>query len=184
MPNSRAQTLYNVNALQTRQWAVWDNNVYDLSDYFSSIDPLQGSGPDSMFFNQSVTDLFKQQPGQDISKPMNKAMAALGKDLADRHYQCLRNNFYVGKKDPRELPRCLAPNYLLLSFSVILLITILAKCASISSITTVSSLIFPLFRSPCCATTDVEAYTRTPRQIRHLPGPMLYRRRRLSPAHH
>ena len=43
---------------------------------------------------------------------------------------CLKNAFYRGEKDFRKSPRCTANNYILLAFSVLIAVTILAKCKS------------------------------------------------------
>lgn len=52
----------------------------------------------------------------------------MNETYADQQYTCLRNAFYLGDVDFRESPRCTANNYILLSFSVLIMLTILVKC--------------------------------------------------------
>ncbi|KAG8730742.1 hypothetical protein FRC11_005900, partial [Ceratobasidium sp. 423] len=44
-----------------RTWAVWDDNVYDLSDYFYTIDQNPNQSK-YLFIDSRVSDLFTQQP--------------------------------------------------------------------------------------------------------------------------
>ena len=78
--------------------------------------------------NESVTSLFEQQPGMDISEDLNKVFASMDPVLADQHNACLKNVFFVGQTDFRKSPRCQVQNGLLLGFSVLLVTTIAAKC--------------------------------------------------------
>jgi chitin synthase len=61
---------------------------------------------------------------------MEKALGAMNATYAAQQYTCLRNAFYVGRTDFRDTPRCTVNNYILLAFSVIIMITIGAKCTS------------------------------------------------------
>lgn len=110
-----------------RIWAIWDKEIFDLSDYFYTI-ALMNNQAGYAFFDQSITNIFKQQPGQDISKEMNAAMAKFDKDTKDMNYACLKNNFYYGRVDFRDEPRCKVQNYILLAFSGLIGATLLAKC--------------------------------------------------------
>jgi chitin synthase len=78
--------------------------------------------------NESVTDLFQQQPGQDITQPLNEVFEAMDPLTAAQHNACLKNVFFVGNTDFRKTPRCQVQNGLLLAFSVMLVTTIAAKC--------------------------------------------------------
>jgi chitin synthase len=109
-------------------WAIWENGVYDLTDYFYTIS-LDPDRKDILaYMNESVTDLFQQQPGQDITLPLNEVFAGMNNLTAEQHIDCLKNVFYVGNTDFRKTARCQVQNGLLLGFSVMLVTTIAAKC--------------------------------------------------------
>ncbi|KZO98083.1 glycosyltransferase family 2 protein [Calocera viscosa TUFC12733] len=112
-------------------WAIVNNGVYDLSDYFFTIQQnsaASGAGvPNYQFLNQDLTDLWKQQPGQDISSGFSKVMAGLSADQQTAQLDCLNNAFYVGQTDFRLTARCQVQNYLLLVMSGIIMATMLAK---------------------------------------------------------
>lgn len=86
------------------------------------------------FLNSSITDIFKQQPGQDISSQLDAVIAQMDPNTAQLNTACLKNNFFVGEVDFRKTPRCQVQNYLLLAFSSLIFVTIGAKCKLISSI--------------------------------------------------
>ncbi|OBZ70379.1 Chitin synthase 8 [Grifola frondosa] len=103
-----------------RLWAIWNDNVYDLSDYFNSITVNTGNSEYS-FLSEAITDLFKQQPGQDITKSINSALATMDATTAAQNIDCIKNLFYVGQVDFRKTPRCQVQNYMLLAFSILLM---------------------------------------------------------------
>ena len=115
-----------------RYWAIWNNEIFDLSDYFNTL-KITNSANQYEFLDTSLTNLFKQQPGQDISDGMNKLMATYSGTQKSATYTCLKNEFYYGNVDFRDSPRCKVQNYLLISASGVLCVTILAKCRSRSS---------------------------------------------------
>jgi chitin synthase len=110
-----------------RTWAVWDDNVYDLSDYFYSIDQNPNQSKYE-FIDSRVTALFKQQPGQDITKNIRKELDKMTSDDQAKIYACMKNVFYVGRTDFRKTPKCQFSSVLLIVFAVIISVTILAKC--------------------------------------------------------
>jgi chitin synthase len=99
-----------------------------LTDYFFTINANQGNAGPYTFLNSALTDIFQQQPGQDITKPFNAALAKLDSTTAQENIQCLNNLFYVGKKDFRKEARCQVQNYLLLVASSILVASVAMKC--------------------------------------------------------
>lgn len=138
--------------LMKRQWAIYKNKIYDLSDYLYTVQYYSSSSgtdlPNYDFLNDDVSGLFQTSAGQDITKQMTAALAKLSSEDAARHIECLDNAFYVGATDFRETARCTVQNWLLLAFSIILMTTILAKCKQFP---------FPIFKpksklmySPCC----------------------------------
>ncbi|KAF8509357.1 chitin synthase [Hysterangium stoloniferum] len=109
-----------------RVWAIWHKDIYDLTDYFNSISVFEGN-TDFTFLDANITDIFKQQPGQDISKQLDAALAKLDTLTREKNTACMKNMFFVGQTDFRSSPRCKVQNILLLVFSSVLVATIAAK---------------------------------------------------------
>jgi chitin synthase len=116
----------------SRIWAIWESGVYDLTDYINTVTINQGATSLYQFLSTDVSDVFKQQAGQDITKPLNAALAGLDSNTAAANINCLKNMFYLGETDFRDTPRCLVQNYLLLVFTSILCASIVLKCMSLS----------------------------------------------------
>ncbi|WFD36645.1 chitin synthase [Malassezia cuniculi] len=111
-----------------RKWAYVDEKVYDLTNYFYTI---ERSNDDSYrFIDERISDLFDAQAGDDITGDFKSAMSRLSPAAARQTQNCLDNVFYVGKTDFRLSPRCLTQNYLLLAFSCLIFLSILAKFLS------------------------------------------------------
>jgi chitin synthase len=113
-------------------WAIWESGIYDLTDYINTVTINQGATSLYQFLSTDVSDVFKQQAGQDITKPLNTALAGLDSATAAANINCLKNMFYLGETDFRDTPRCLVQNYLLLVFTSILCASIVLKCMSLS----------------------------------------------------
>ena len=96
-------------------------------DYVETLNVFQNADQ-YKFLDSDVVDVFKQQPGQDITKPLNNVLSTKDASLASANVNCMKNMFLVGKKDFRKTARCQAQNIILLVFSVILVTTIAAKC--------------------------------------------------------
>jgi chitin synthase len=111
-----------------RTWAIWEKSVYDLTDYFYTINANQGNTGPYTFLNAAITDVFQQQSGQDITKPLNAALAKLDTTTAQENLLCLNNMFFVGRPDFRKEARCQVQNYLLLVASSILVASVVVKC--------------------------------------------------------
>ncbi|THH06648.1 hypothetical protein EW145_g3945 [Phellinidium pouzarii] len=79
------------------------------------------------FLDDDIVTVFQEQPGQDITKQLNKVLAGKSSDVVNANMNCLENNFYLGETDFRNTPRCRVQNILLLVFSIILMVTIAAK---------------------------------------------------------
>lgn len=110
-----------------RVLAVYNNNIFDLSDYLQTLADNNG-GAGYNFLDDDLVALFKQQPGQDITKSADQVYASMDANKASTTKICLNNLFYVGQTDFRKGARCQIPNYLLLGFSALIALTIVAKC--------------------------------------------------------
>lgn len=110
-----------------RAWAIYNNNLYDLTDYFYTID--QNTNDDSyVFMDSDITDVWQQQAGQDITKALNEVLASKDSTTVAQNMACLNNKFYIGEVDFRKSARCQVQNYILLAASIILCASIGIKC--------------------------------------------------------
>lgn len=129
----QATTSTVLNGISTyRQWAILNNNVYDLTYYIMGGRYLKGpnnetapGGTSTDFLDNSVVELFRQQAGGDITSSWNK----LPMDTAtrDRMEVCLRNLFQVGVVDTRNSAKCQFSTYLLLIVTILLCSVIVFK---------------------------------------------------------
>lgn len=106
-----------------RYWVVIHNGIYDLTDYFYTLDRMDNFAT-YKFFPDKVTALFQQYPGTDVTDKWDTDgdTATWGNSL-----NCLNNAFYKGEPDFRETARCMVNNYILLAFTIILCSVILIK---------------------------------------------------------
>ncbi|KAM0787039.1 hypothetical protein ACM66B_006305 [Microbotryomycetes sp. NB124-2] len=107
----------------SRLMSIIDNKIYDLSDYFYTIDLLNDDS--YKFLDDSLASLWQAQPGADITSDVQD----LGMDASryKTNMDCINTLFYVGETDFRLTPRCQVQPSLLLAFSLLLCATILAK---------------------------------------------------------
>ncbi|EPQ58854.1 chitin synthase [Gloeophyllum trabeum ATCC 11539] len=113
-----------------RNWVIWQNQVYDLTDYINTQSVLGGTNSAYSFLDSDLVDIFKQQPGQDVTDALNKVYAGMDAQTRNLNQVCLRNAFYVGEMDFRKTARCQVQNYLLLIFSAILMASMVLKFLS------------------------------------------------------
>jgi len=107
-----------------RSIGIYDGGVYDLSDYFYTYN-TQNRNPQFQYIDKSITDLFQQQPGQDVTQAINAL--PLNATEKSASLACLRNLFYLGEKDFREGPQCTVANYILLAFTLLIAGAVVAK---------------------------------------------------------
>ena len=103
-----------------RQWVILDGKIYDLTNYFHTLD-IQNNLPMYQFFPSEVSDLIKDNPGADITDQWQNS-ANFSKSL-----NCMEFAFYQGKTDFRKTAKCQVNNYILLAFTIILCTVILVK---------------------------------------------------------
>ncbi|KAL2851784.1 chitin synthase-domain-containing protein [Aspergillus pseudodeflectus] len=104
-----------------RKWVIAHNKVYDLTDYFATLDDMNDLETYD-YLPAAITDLFKNYPGQDVSdkwplldEPFRKAA------------NCLDYVFYKGRTDFRESARCTVNNWILLAFTILICAVVLVK---------------------------------------------------------
>jgi chitin synthase len=99
-----------------------------LQQHMGNFITLSNNANQYKFLPATIADIFKTRPGQDITSDADKAFRGLSTDKQQQVSACLQNNFYYGKVDFRDSPRCKVQNYILITFAGIVAATILAKC--------------------------------------------------------
>ncbi|KAJ9269059.1 CAZyme family GT2 [Paecilomyces variotii] len=103
-----------------RYWVILNKKIYDLTNYFYTLKMMDNLDTYD-FLPSGVTDLFKNNPGQDISDKWQDSVQF------ENALNCLNNVFYVGEVDFRDSPRCQVNNYILLAFTILICSVILIK---------------------------------------------------------
>jgi chitin synthase len=104
-------------------WFILGGVIYDLTDYFSTIKTMN-SYPGYEFLSSDVTDLIKENPGQDITEEFN---ALKNVTMRENTRNCFKNAFKAGIPDFRDSVKCQINNYILLAFTIILCTVIVVK---------------------------------------------------------
>lgn len=103
-----------------RYWVIVNKKIYDLTNYFYTLKMQNNIGKYS-FLPSSVTDLFQNYPGTDVTDKWQDTVEF------QNAQNCLDNVFYVGKVDFRDTPRCTVNNWILLSFTILICVVVLTK---------------------------------------------------------
>lgn len=107
-----------------RSIGIYKGGIYDLTDYFYTYD-TQNRNPLFQYIDKSITDLFQQQPGQDLTRSIQAL--PLNSTARSASLTCMRNMFYLGEPDFREGPKCTVANYILLAFTILIAGAVVAK---------------------------------------------------------
>ena len=103
-----------------RYWVILMGRIYDLTDYFNTLD-LNDNNALYTFFPDEVSDLIRTNPGTDITSQWKDTRNFTESKV------CMDWAFYEGKTDFRDTPKCQVNNYILLAFTIILCTVILVK---------------------------------------------------------
>ncbi|KAH8427445.1 putative chitin synthase [Aspergillus melleus] len=103
-----------------RYWVIKDKNIYDLTDYFYTLKRMN-NGDDYSFLPNSITELFKNNPGEDVTDKWPTSTEA------DQAQKCLDYVFKKGITDFRDEPKCTVNNWILLSFTCLICAVVLVK---------------------------------------------------------
>ncbi|WPG97602.1 Chitin synthase 6 [Acrodontium crateriforme] len=115
--------IYNDGQNNAHYWVIIDGDVYDLSDYFFTLN-RENNLAMFKFFPDDVTTLIQQNPGEDVSTQFHALKNATARANS---LNCMKNYFYAGQTDFRKSARCQVNNWILLAFTIILASTILVK---------------------------------------------------------
>ncbi|QPH04454.1 hypothetical protein C2857_001464 [Epichloe festucae Fl1] len=119
---------------QQHPWAMYGDKIYDLTDYFHTQD-LMNNIASYKFLDSSVSDLWKNNPGQDIKGLLDQVIQDSVSNRTQHakvmnSWACIQRIFYQGITDFRETPRCTINNWILLAFTIIICAVILIKFVS------------------------------------------------------
>jgi chitin synthase len=103
-----------------RQWFRLNEKIYDLTDYFYTLNVMDNYNA-YQFFPEQVTDIVQQNPGENVADLWGTSV------IFQNSQNCLDNAFYVGRTDFRDTPRCKVNDYILLAFAIILCTVIVTK---------------------------------------------------------
>jgi chitin synthase len=108
---------------ENHMWFRLNEKVYDLTNYFATIDYMQNIDQYN-FLDDKLVDMVKGNAGQDL----HEAFPNQPNETAQAYnLQCLDNLFYVGRTDFRDSPKCVVNDYILLAFTIILCAVIVIK---------------------------------------------------------
>ncbi|RMZ70115.1 chitin synthase [Pyrenophora seminiperda CCB06] len=113
----------NEGADQNHMWFRLGDKIYDLTDYFATIDYMQNQ-PQYNFLDPKLIDLVKSKAGQDLKEDFGNN---LNNTAQAYNLQCLDNLFYVGRTDFRSSAKCVVNDYILLAVSILLCTVIVIK---------------------------------------------------------
>ncbi|KAJ1665850.1 hypothetical protein IW140_002931 [Coemansia sp. RSA 1813] len=112
---------------QGKYWRVINKEVFNLEDYFATIDYPGNTDNKWRFLSNHIENIFddKGAGGTDVTDRWGEIPWSAKERTAN--YNCMKNLFYVGKVDDRHSVRCLFTNYMLLAFACVLMAIVLVK---------------------------------------------------------
>ena len=114
----------------SRIWGVWNKKVYDLTDYFNTINVRQGVS-EFQFLDRDIAAVFQERSGQDVTDALEKVFANKDTATVQQNSYCIQNIFYAGTTDFRDSSRCQVQSYFMLAASGIIAATMLLKCMTL-----------------------------------------------------
>ncbi|KAF3039933.1 hypothetical protein E8E12_008119 [Didymella heteroderae] len=104
-------------------WFTLDDDVYDLTDYFKTLD-VNNNGAEYQFLDDKLVDLVKSNAGTNLKEEFGNQLNSTAQAY---NLQCLQNTFYIGKTDFRKTAKCRVNDYILLAVTIILCSVIVIK---------------------------------------------------------
>ncbi|KAI0165689.1 glycosyltransferase family 2 protein [Xylariaceae sp. FL1272] len=117
---------------ESAEWSlnvvIYEGGIYNLTDYFYTID----YNDNLAFLDSVLTDAVTDNPGQDVTTTWNNHLASVANNdtasaIAQNSINCIKETFFVGRPDFRYSARCQAINYILLAFTILVGSVILVK---------------------------------------------------------
>ncbi|KAI0478643.1 glycosyltransferase family 2 protein [Xylariaceae sp. FL0804] len=118
----------------SHMWVIYDGVIYDLTDYFTTIDYYQDIAKYN-FLDSEMVSLVENNAGEDVTKAWNNHITdTIGNStahaIASNSLNCIQQTFRVGIPDYRYSARCQTINYFLLAFTIIIATVIVVKFVS------------------------------------------------------
>ncbi|CAJ2514269.1 Uu.00g023880.m01.CDS01 [Anthostomella pinea] len=115
-------------------WVIYDGKIYDLTDYFTTIDYMKNIALYN-FLDDTIVDIVKENAGLDVTSKWNDHLSDTRSNTtafatASNSLNCIQQTFYVGIPDFRYSARCQTNNYFLLAFTIIIASVIVVKFLS------------------------------------------------------
>lgn len=119
--------IWNLSVPSLRVWAVYNNKLYDMTDYVFTLTTNLRMPPYN-FLRDDFINTFTQRNGQDITKPLNDVLNNMDATTRQQHLACIDNVFLQGELDFRKDARCQVQNIFLIVMSGIVMASIGMKC--------------------------------------------------------
>ena len=84
-----------------RIWAVYNQQLYDLTDYVYTLGLDQISGSYAFLDNDFIS-VFQRRSGQDITQPLNSVLSSMNTTYREAHMACIENVFAPPFKSVRK----------------------------------------------------------------------------------
>ena len=111
----------------TKYLVIYDKKIYDMTNYILTINQYSSSKSSLYdkynFFPTSVSNLFQNYQGQDITEQFN----ALDETTRTQCLECMNNMFLYGYHDFRDSAKCQTANIILLVIAALLTTVTLVK---------------------------------------------------------
>ena len=78
----------------SRIWGVWNKKVYDLTDYFNTINVRQGVS-EFQFLDKDIAAVFQERSGQDVTNALEEVFAKKVSGTVQQNSDCIQNLFYI-----------------------------------------------------------------------------------------
>ncbi|KAF2127725.1 glycosyltransferase family 2 protein [Dothidotthia symphoricarpi CBS 119687] len=119
----KTSTIKNEGADENHMWFYLGEKVYDLTDYFKTLDTMNNL-EEYQFLDDTLVDLVQSNAGTDLSNDFKNKLNTTAQAY---NLQCLDNVFYIGKTDFRDTAKCKVNDYILLTFTIMLCSVIVIK---------------------------------------------------------
>ncbi|KAJ2078396.1 hypothetical protein H4R24_004508 [Coemansia sp. RSA 988] len=149
---------------QGKYWRVIDKEVFNLEDYFATIESPANTDDKWKFLNSHIENIFDDKGAGSTDITDQWAQIPWGPRERQANYNCMKNLFYVGKVDDRHSVRCLFTNYMLLAFACVLMAIVLVKFLAALQFSTKKRPLTPNKFVVCqvpCYTEDEASLTKT-----------------------
>lgn len=114
-----------------RNWFLYEDKIYDLTDYMKTLDDLDNN-PLYTFLNDQIVTSVKNNPGEDLTDRIHSIIAKSANNETENtnilnSINCLNNRFYLGITDFRESAKCQVNRWMLIAFTILVCSVVVIK---------------------------------------------------------